>query len=618
MEVRTVVCDPVQPPPSNAQPQLSEPPGPEKKKRVRRWHHRGFTGCSTCRRRHVRCDEASPSCKNCTRLGLECDGSQGRMTFKVYGPPQPTPGLSSTGAKKREKKANRTQDNKQVMKQEGDGEEDVEELVLSPTTVGDSRPPVEYRFEEPISSIGFMTIDLRKVKREEDDDNSVDIGLVPATSTASLNPSKYCSEHVKPPIFSLDYKEGRYYTHFVDQVATLLLIYDNSININPYRKYFPELSRSSPSMASAMEALGALHLANTSRGEQRITHFQHAMGKYGEVVKSFRTRYKEAGQGLRLPDFATCLLLALFEMMDSQHHNWAIHLKGAREIYRVMFYPNDDPTKETQRLAEMNHPLRRFLVSLLSYLDVAGACATSEGTVVEGSYWRTLGGGWEYNLGIPSLSSEAPADNDPLHELRQCWSIMMEIQAAISTFGKAKHQGWMSQEQQDLVYRDLLQRLIQWRLDAPDCFQKLSELDDEALSSYPYPDILEYTGCIEAYEKATNIFLYKIAAADRPDIQLQGEIFATLSTRILNLISTLAKDVGRLAVLWPLFIAGRETWDEVEQKFVRETMIDLQRYGFKNVERGLEELEKTWFKQRAFPEGWVDTMDDVRSSILLP
>jgi hypothetical protein len=38
----------------------------------------------------------------------------------------------------------------------------------------------------------------------------------------------------------------------------------------------------------------------------------------------------------------------------------------------------------------------------------------------------------------------------------------------------------------------------------------------------------------------------------------------------------------------------------------------------KNVEKSLEELEKAWFKQRAFPDGWIDTMDDVRSAILIP
>ncbi|CBF73944.1 protein sfgA [Aspergillus nidulans FGSC A4] len=601
MEARTMVCDRAQPP----QPLPHEPPHPDKKKRVRRWHHRGFTGCSTCRRRHVRCDEASPTCRNCTRLGLECDGSQGRMTFKVYGPPPPPPGQSNPPTKRDKSRPRASQ--KAVKKEDTE----VEGVVISPTTVTESKPLV-FHFENPaVHSVTSIPEDDKKVKKEQEDE---DLVLIPTAGESRPTEVRFHSHTL--PVSSLDCLQGRYYTHFVDEVATLLLIYDTSTNINPFRRCFPDVSQSSLSMASAMEALGALHLANTSTGPERIVHFQHAMGKYGEVVKSFRTRY-EIGQRSRLPDFATCLLLALFEMMDSQHHNWAIHLKGAREIYRWLFYPNSDPVLEAQRVAEMNHPLRQFLVSLLSYLDVAGACATSDGTVVEGSYWQTLGGGWEYNLGIPSLSQPA-ANNGPLLELRQCWSIMMEIQAAISSFGKAKQSGWLTPDQQDIMYRDLLQRLVQWRLDAPQCLQKLRDLDDASLSQYPHPDVLEYAGCIEAYEKATNIYLHKVGRAGRPDIQPQQELIAAFCTRILSLIRKLAKDVGRLAVPWPLFVAGRETRDEREQKFVRDTMLDMQRYGFKNVEKALEELEKAWFKRRAFPEGWVETMDDVRSSILLP
>ncbi|KAF7594025.1 hypothetical protein BBP40_010303 [Aspergillus hancockii] len=574
MEIQTVVCAQAKPP---AAPQSA--PAPEKRKRVRRWHHRGFTGCSTCRRRHVRCDEASPSCKNCTRLGLECDGAQGRMTFKVYGPPQ-APESSAAAPKKREPKKpvsrvlDTTDGNKLIKIEPGEEDESYETLVVSPTTISESKS-VKYRFQEPISPAVFMSS-------------------------------------------SLDCVDGRYYTHFVDQVATLLLIYDNPININPYRRYFPELARSSPTMANAMQALGALHLANTSRGQQRNQHFQRAMGKYGEVVKSFRTRYTQPDQNLQLTDLATCLLLSLFEMMDSQNHNWSIHLKGAREIYRLLFLPNSDPAKEAQRLAEMNHPLRNFLVSLLSYLDVAGACATSEGTVVEGSYWRTHGGGWEYNLGTPSLSTDAPAEDPLLVELRQCWSQMMEIQAAISSFGKAKSEGQMTNEREDSIYQELMGRLVQWRQIAPKCIQVLGDLDDEGLKRYPYPQVLEYAGCIECYEKATIIFLHKVAAADRPDLVPQRALLDILASRILNLIRKLSTELGQLAILWPLFTAGRETRDEREQKYVRETMIALQRFGFKNVEKGLEELEKVWFKRRAFPEGWIERMADVRSSILLP
>ncbi|KAL4867459.1 hypothetical protein BDV12DRAFT_119832 [Aspergillus spectabilis] len=562
-----MVCGPVKrpdPPPPN------EPPQPDKKKRVRRWHHRGFTGCSTCRRRHVRCDEASPTCKNCTRLELECDGRQGRMTFKVYGAPPPTD-QASTAPKKREKTAPRP-NQKGAKKEDSD---DIDGVVVLPATTTDSKPLI-FKFEHPVPCVDAD--DNKRVKRELED---VDMALVPTTANSSPKPLQYTFEDYKLSLSSLDCLEGRYYTHFVDEVAILLLIYDNSTNVNPFRRCFPDVSQSSPSMANAMEALGALHLANTSTGQQRILHFQHAIGKYGEVVKSFRTRYNQGEQGSRLQDFATCLLLALYEMMDSQHHNWTIHLKGAREIYRLIFSPDSDPAQEAHRVAEMNHPLRQFLVSLLSYLDVAGACATSDGTIVEGSYWRTLGGGWEYNLGIPSLSLEASANSTLLADLRHSWSILMEIQAAISAFGKAKQSGWMAPEQQDLVYQGLLQRLVQWRLDAPECLQKLGDLDDESLSHYPHSESLEYVGCIEAYEKATNIYLHKIAGVARPGIQPQRELLGALCTRVLNLIRRLAKDVGRLAIPWPLFIAGRETRDEREQKFVRETMTDMQRYGFK-------------------------------------
>jgi arginine metabolism regulation protein II len=33
-----------------------------------------FTGCLTCRERHVKCDLGQPACRNCTRLDISCEG----------------------------------------------------------------------------------------------------------------------------------------------------------------------------------------------------------------------------------------------------------------------------------------------------------------------------------------------------------------------------------------------------------------------------------------------------------------------------------------------------------------------------------------------------------------
>ncbi|KAK6832897.1 hypothetical protein PG987_007591 [Apiospora arundinis] len=43
-----------------------------------------FTGCWTCRRRRVKCDEAKPSCERCNRLNVPCDGYGLRLTW-VHG-----------------------------------------------------------------------------------------------------------------------------------------------------------------------------------------------------------------------------------------------------------------------------------------------------------------------------------------------------------------------------------------------------------------------------------------------------------------------------------------------------------------------------------------------------
>lgn len=129
-------------------------------------------------------------------------------------------------------------------------------------------------------------------------------------------------------------------------------------------------------------------------------------------------------------------------------------------------------------------------------------------------------------------------------------------------------------EQQDLTYRNLLNKLAAWRTNAPGSLQLLGELDDdESLRQYKYFDIIEYVGCVEAYEKATIVYLHKVAAAGRPDRPADQNLLDTLVYRILFLIEKLARGIGQLAILCPLFIAGREAHEEGQQKFVRGTMI---------------------------------------------
>ncbi|KAJ5240226.1 hypothetical protein N7468_004845 [Penicillium chermesinum] len=49
-------------------------------------HTRSFTGCATCRSRHVKCDEGRPACAMCTSFGLPCAGYKKDLFFDSKNP----------------------------------------------------------------------------------------------------------------------------------------------------------------------------------------------------------------------------------------------------------------------------------------------------------------------------------------------------------------------------------------------------------------------------------------------------------------------------------------------------------------------------------------------------
>lgn len=52
---------------------------------------RTFTGCRTCRNRHVKCDEAKPKCSTCRRGNIPCEGYAPRLLWVAEQPANPDP-----------------------------------------------------------------------------------------------------------------------------------------------------------------------------------------------------------------------------------------------------------------------------------------------------------------------------------------------------------------------------------------------------------------------------------------------------------------------------------------------------------------------------------------------
>ncbi|KAL3452783.1 hypothetical protein BJX65DRAFT_264805 [Aspergillus insuetus] len=79
---------------------MSTPGQPVRKRQNRTNITRSRTGCHTCRRRRVKCDEGKPSCRACIRLDLTCDGYGSVVRYRFAEPRvlQPAPQSSDKAA----------------------------------------------------------------------------------------------------------------------------------------------------------------------------------------------------------------------------------------------------------------------------------------------------------------------------------------------------------------------------------------------------------------------------------------------------------------------------------------------------------------------------------------
>jgi hypothetical protein len=218
-----------------------------KRKGTRRWHHRGFDGCATCRKRHVKCDERQPTCIKCEVLSLECGGYVRPLVFKVFGAPT----------------------------------EDI--------TGADQRTVVNMH-----------------------EHNGIAVQQVTGRTIRHHNTSHWQST-MSSPIPNLLCLESRYYSHFLGTVSTILIVFDTPYNSNPYRLSFPQLAESSWSLTESMKALGALHLANTTAGQDSKHHLRYAVSIYGNIMHKLRSDSITPSPP-QLSDLATNLLLCVFEV----------------------------------------------------------------------------------------------------------------------------------------------------------------------------------------------------------------------------------------------------------------------------------------------------------------
>ncbi|PHH91280.1 hypothetical protein CDD83_1090 [Cordyceps sp. RAO-2017] len=569
--------------------------------RQRKWHPRVFTGCVNCRRRHVKCDERTPSCTNCSRLSLPCNFDR-RFVFKAVRP------SSRQSAVKRRPPAQRHASTSSTSASTSSSDD------LADRVPG--HPPAG-----PLVLAAPAAPGLPASGPARGFDFAVS-GNMASTGSAWGVESSFPLSALPDPEAPLDCHDTLYYHHFLNTVASYLIIYDTPSNSNPYRM-LPQLVGSSGLLQDTMRALGAMHLSGLPHVQNQRLHRSAAMKTYGSVVTRLRDAVSSPQGQANLELLATSLLLCMLEKMSSSDASWRIHLLGARQIFHSMYSPRTTlPSSNGANGADglgvaATLPLRRFLVSMMSYLDVAAACATGGGPLIPGDYWETLGGGWEYNLGVPSFAKSRTSADRTMAQLRNAWSRLMSIQIDISRLAKLLQSG-LDRRQKTIFHGDIAYRIRNWHESAPDIFLRLDELDKmPADASGEEVEALTAAACIQCYALACSLYLERVTTRRVGSAAFDPEVKSTVD-RILVLILNFSSGIHRLAILWPFLTAGIATVDPEQQAALRGWLTGMKSFGFKHVSRVLDTLEYSWEHMRLYGGLNYEAFEVMISSNLVP
>ncbi|UNI17681.1 hypothetical protein JDV02_004006 [Purpureocillium takamizusanense] len=594
--------------------------------RQRKWHPRVFTGCVNCRRRHVKCDERTPSCSNCTRLHLACNFDR-RFVFKAARPankaPPDQPQCPGQPQQPQQLLLQFTEDAAVVVAPAGAAPDERPASAGSGASCSSGSEAVDggdLSLSVPASSVvpartgilSFADASTRGIPVFTTG------GVVPPTGPVMGLESCFRISTPDPAAHIHSY-EDMYYHHFLNTVSTYLIIYDTPSNSNPYRM-LPAMVGNSGLLQDTMRALGAMHLSGLPLAQNRTLHRNAAMNMYSNVVTRVRSLVSSSHSTPNLELLATTLLLCMFEKMSSADSNWKIHLSGAGHIFKTMYSPRPalPGSDGLDGLAVSNTlPLRRFLVSLMSYLDLAASCATGEAPLIAGNYWETLGGGWEYNLGVPSFAtSRQPADRT-MAQLRNSWSRLMSIQLEICRFSGMIRDG-MDDLQKELMHSDIQYRIQSWHESAPDVYLRLEGLNEMPADASPEEaETLTAAACVLGYALGASVYLERTVTRRVGSAAFDPVIKQTVD-RMFALNFNFSSGITQLANLWALLTAGIATVDPEQQNRLRERLMGMRNFGFKNVYRVLDTLEYCWEHMKLYGGVDYDEFEAMLASNLVP
>ncbi|KAL4788239.1 fungal-specific transcription factor domain-containing protein [Aspergillus varians] len=280
-------------------PQQNDSPRPVKKRCRRERANWTRSGCLTCKRRRKRCDEAKPSCHNCARLGLTCEG-YGSMWAVPLGPAT------------------------QVFRHARSAKHDRSSLSPAPSTCS-----TVSSVAQTWSSVAESSPAIKSSPPTDQDDFDEPENCSQVLISSNSNQLAVASPSPSRLISHLSHLDTHYLQYHMERGSKLLANLET--DENPLRSLIIPRALSSPLLMNALCALSAIHFSN--RSPYRWSAENEGANYYIDAMRGLRTTLTGC-QGKSFPDDAilAVALLCKYEIVRGSVKQWTVHLDALQTL----------------------------------------------------------------------------------------------------------------------------------------------------------------------------------------------------------------------------------------------------------------------------------------------
>ncbi|BCS24624.1 Zn(II)2Cys6 transcription factor [Aspergillus puulaauensis] len=525
------------------------------------------SGCLTCKRRRKRCDEGKPSCHNCNRLGLTCEG-YGSMWAAPLGPAA------------------------HVFKHTEPAKHSRLSLSPAPSTVSIASSGQA----SSIAEGGSAAVSSSPLTDQDDLDEPDNCSLVSGSSNdnqlvvASPSPSRLISH--------LSNLDSHYLQYHLEMGSKLLANLET--DDNPLRSLLVPRALSSPLLMNALCAVSAAHFSNRSFNSGSAEH--EGTNYYIDTMRGLRTTLGKSHKD-SFPDdgILAVALLCKYEIVRGSVKQWAVHLDALQTLV-------------TSRggLAQLNEETADFVRGLFIYAINVATITTHRVTKpsilgFDNVSPRKLDiyiGYTEEIIKTCSRISDLPhLSSDPL-------ALALEVNA-IDTILRT----WASTKTTYIIPKGMSEASLSRLRVVADCFRDAAYIylhsTLERLTTTPVPPAPPSPSSSSASaspnaEWSTLISFPKHLAIDHLVNRVRAQ--------------SIDNNCEFSALTFPLFIAGCETTAPDDRELILQTLTTLEvNFGIGNVKRAKELLGILWGGDgdEGGRKHWVDVLEGLGWDLIL-